>query len=114
MNKTQIKNLVFEFIGEFFGAFIFVFLSLHSIYYHKNKIIRALLVGGSLAIGLLFANRFSKGHLNPIKTTILYHAQKITFREFLIYLLYQIMGGLLALYVFAKYDAGKKLSELQL
>ena len=108
MNKTQIKNLILEFIGEFGGSFIFIFLGLHSVYYNKNTIIRAILVGCSLTIGLLFATNFSKGHLNPTKTTVLYHAGKISLREFLIYLLYQIMGGLLALY------AGKKLSELQL
>ncbi len=106
------KKEILKFIGEFGGTFIFIFLALHSIYHFQNNILKAFFVGLSLTTGLIFANFFVTGHLNPIKTILFYHSKQITLQEFITYLTYQILGGLCALYAFAKYDAGKKLSEI--
>jgi glycerol uptake facilitator-like aquaporin len=84
-----------QYIEEFFGSFLFIFMVLKSGLFGKLGFI---VVGLSLAFCLVFVNK-TPGHFNPLISAISYIKDPIQFpvKELATYVIVQLAGGLLAL-----------------
>ena len=90
----MLKYLI-EFIGTFF--FILVILSVQSI---KNKILIGLSIGLGIASATFIGHDISGGHFNPVVSILMWISNKLSTRDTMFYIISQLLGGILALYLF--------------
>ena len=83
------NQLIVDFLSEFLGTFILVYVVFKTSNY--------LAIGSTLAILVLFTINYSVSCFNPAITIALYYKNKINIERLLIILIAEIFGGLLTL-----------------
>ena len=95
-------------IGEFVGMFVLVFMILLSGEYIKNMHLRLFINAFAFFIAINIAIYFSEAHINPIRSLVEYVYNIIHLEDFILYVITQIMGGLVALFIFDTYVTKKR------
>jgi glycerol uptake facilitator-like aquaporin len=95
-------------IGEFTGMFILVFTILLTVEYIENIYLRLFFQGLAFYIGINIAILFSSAHLNPVRSLLEYIYNNLTFEEFIVYTISQIIAGITALIIFDTFITKKK------
>lgn len=83
------NQLIIDFLSEFLGTFILVYVVFTTGNY--------LAIGSTLAVLVLFTINFSLSCFNPAITLALYYNKKINMERLLIILVAEILGGLLTI-----------------
>ena len=83
------NQLLIDFLSEFLGTFILVYVVFKTGNY--------LAIGATLAILVLFTINFSLSCFNPAITIALYYNKKINMNRLLVILVAEILGGLLTI-----------------
>jgi len=83
------NQLIIDFLSEFLGTFILVYVVFTTGNY--------LAIGATLAVLVLFTINFSLSCFNPAITLALYYNKKINMERLLIILVAEILGGLLTI-----------------
>jgi len=81
-----------EFIAEFLGSLVFIYIILAT----GN----AYAIGAALVVVILVTSSLSGGHINPAVTLTMTAAGKLPMSKTLYYILAQILGGLSALAIY--------------
>ena len=89
--------------GEFIGMFVLILSILCTVRFIKNIYFRLFLQAMAFYIAISIAIFFSDSHINPVRTLVLYIYHSITFYEFITYTIAQILGGLMAIFIYDKY-----------
>lgn len=87
---------MYNYLVEFLGAVFFVYVILAT----GNPIA----IGSALALVMVIAGPISGGHINPIVTIVMAAADKFPTNEIVFYSISQIMGGLVALELYKRYQ----------
>jgi glycerol uptake facilitator-like aquaporin len=87
-------SLFGNFIGELIATFFFIAVILLT----ASKIYGAFSIGLALTIGILFVSKLSLGALNPAVAIALWAKGAINGLTAIIYVLAEIIGGLLAVF----------------
>ena len=69
---------------------------LHSFLLTASQVFGAFSIGLALTIGILFASKLSLGALNPAVAVALWAKKAINFPTIIVYILAEVIGGLLA------------------
>ncbi len=85
-------SLIGNFIGELIATFFFIAVILLT----ASQIYGAFSIGLALTIGILFVSKLSLGALNPAVAIALWAKGAIKATTAIIYILAEIIGGLLA------------------
>jgi len=85
-------SIIGNFIGELVGTFIFISVILLT----ASQVYGAFSIGLALTIGILLVSKFSLGALNPAVAIALWAKGTIKAPTMIIYILAEIIGGLLA------------------
>lgn len=85
-------SLLGNFLGELLGTFFFIAVILIT----ASQIYGAFSIGLALTIGILFVSKLSLGALNPAVAIALWAKKAINLPTMIIYILAEIIGGLLA------------------
>ena len=83
------NQLIVDFLSEFLGTFILVYVVFKTGNY--------LAIGATLAVLVLFTINYSVSCFNPAITIALYYNNKINMERLLIILIAEILGGLLTI-----------------
>ena len=83
------NQLFVDFLSEFLGTFILVYVVFKTGNY--------LAIGATLAVLVLFTINFSLSCFNPAITIALYYNKKINMNRLLVILVAEILGGLLTI-----------------
>jgi len=86
---------MFEYLAEFFGSAIFVYVVLAT----GNP----LAIGAALALVLLVTMPISGGHINPAISIVMASIDKLPITELIPYALCQVFGGLVALELYTRF-----------
>ncbi len=91
-----------QFIAEFYGTFILVFVGVGSIVYGlaSNLLGVAVAFGMGVAIGIFSLGHISGAHFNPAVSLGMLIAKRLSVKEFLGYAVAQVFGGILAVLIF--------------
>lgn len=87
---------MYKYLAEFSGTLFFIYIILAT----GNP----LAIGAALALVILLTANISGGHINPAVTIAMASYGKIDTTEIIPYILAQIMGGLVALEIFQRYQ----------
>ena len=85
-----------KYLVEFIGTILFVYVILAT----GNP----LAIGATLSLVILIAGPISGGHINPAVSVVMASAGKIEIVDLLPYILSQILGGLVALELYKRYQ----------
>jgi glycerol uptake facilitator-like aquaporin len=85
-----------KYLAEFTGTIFFVYVILAT----GNP----LAIGAALALVILLASNISGGHMNPAVSIVMASAGKISTTDLIPYCLAQILGGLVALELYKRYN----------
>lgn len=88
--------MVQKYLAEFTGTIFFVYVILAT----GNPIA----IGAALALVILLTSNISGGHMNPAVSIVMASAGKISTSELIPYCLAQILGGLVALQLYKRYN----------
>jgi len=92
---------MYSFLAEFLGTFVFLTVILAS----PN----AISIGAALAVAILAFGAISGGHFNPAVSFMMLMNGKIKVDTFLMYVIAQVLGGVIALFMY-RAATGKKLA----
>ena len=81
-----------KYLAEFLGTLFFVYVILTT----GN----AFAIGLALALVILLSSKISGGHINPVVSLLMWISNKLTTTDIIYYIIAQILGGLLALYIY--------------
>ena len=95
MNEEILKKCVAEILGTF--IFLGVIITLVN---NPSSNLRSLKIGLSLMIAIVFFGSVSGGHFNPAVSFMLYMNDKINETDLIFYIISQLIGALLAYFVF--------------
>ena len=87
---------MYNYLVEFLGAVFFVYVILAT----GNPIA----IGAAFALVIAIAGPISGGHINPVVTIVMAASDKFPTNEIVSYCLAQIMGGLVALELYKRYQ----------
>lgn len=87
---------MYKYLAEFSGTLFFIYIILAT----GNP----LAIGAALALVMLLTANISGGHINPAVTIAMASYGKIDTSEIIPYVLSQIIGGLVALELFRRYQ----------
>jgi glycerol uptake facilitator-like aquaporin len=87
---------MYKYLAEFSGTLFFIYIILAT----GNP----LAIGAALALVILLTANISGGHINPAVTIAMASYGKIDTSEIIPYVLSQIIGGLVALELFRRYQ----------
>jgi aquaporin Z len=87
---------MYKYLVEFLGAVFFIYVILAT----GNP----LAIGATLALVILLTSPISGGHINPAVTITMAAAGKITTSEVVPYCVAQILGGLVALELYKRFQ----------
>lgn len=85
-----------KYLAEFAGTLFFVYVILAT----GNP----LAIGAALALVILLASKVSGGHVNPAVSIVMASAGKISTSDLVPYCIAQILGGLVALELYKRYN----------
>ena len=85
-------SLLGNFFGELFGTFFFIAVILIT----ASQVYCAFSIGLALTIGILFVSKLSLGALNPAVAVALWAKKAINLPTMIVYILAEVIGGLLA------------------
>jgi glycerol uptake facilitator-like aquaporin len=86
---------MYEYLAEFLGTLIFVYVILAT----RNP----LAIGATLALVILFTTNISGGYINPVVAIVMASIGNLTSNELLLYCLAEIFGALTALEIYKRY-----------
>ena len=86
------KNYLVEFIGTFFLVFVICLTG--------GNYLAPIAIGSMLMVMVYFGGHISGAHYNPAVTLALFIRGKISAKDSLIYIVFQVLGSLAASYVF--------------
>ena len=89
-----------KYLAEFTGTIFFVYVILAT----GNP----LAIGAALALVILLASSISGGHMNPAVSIVMASAGKLSTTDLIPYCLAQILGGLVALELYKRYNFAEK------
>ena len=92
-------HIVSRLLVEFIGTFIFLGAIMATL---KDGAIAALEVGLALAAVIFFGGKISGGHFNPAVSVMMFLKGKKNLFTTILYILAQVIGGILALYFVSK------------
>lgn len=87
---------MYKYLAEFFGATFFIYVILAT----GNP----LAIGAALSLVILLTSSVSGGHVNPAVTITLASAGKFPTADIIPYCMAQILGGLVALEIYKRYQ----------
>lgn len=87
---------MYKYLAEFFGATFFIYVILAT----GNP----LAIGAALSLVILLTSGVSGGHVNPAVTITLASAGKFPTADIIPYCMAQILGGLVALEIYKRYQ----------
>ena len=99
-------SLLGNFFGELFATFFFIsviLLTAHEVY-------EAFSIGLALTIGILFVSKLSLGALNPAVAIAFWAKGEINTKTAIIYIIAELIGGLLAVLWWSYARGGSALS----
>jgi len=85
-----------KYLAEFAGTLFFVYVILAT----GNP----LAIGAALALVILLASKVSGGHVNPAVSIVMASAGRISTSDLVPYCIAQILGGLVALELYKRYN----------
>jgi aquaporin Z len=87
-----------KFLAEFYGTFILVFIGTGAIAFNPNTdlITVAFAFGFAVMLAIYTIGHISGAHLNPAVSLAMVLDRRLSWRDFLIYLCGQLLGGLFA------------------
>jgi aquaporin Z len=83
-----------KYLAEFLGTAFFIYIILAT----GN----AVAIGAALALVILLTSRISGGNINPAVSVAMFASGRLPLRDLLPYVVAQVLGGLLALFVFRR------------
>ena len=92
--------MIQKYLAEFAGTLFFIYVILAT----GNP----LAIGAALALVIILASKVSGGHMNPAVSIVMASAGKISTADLVPYCIAQILGGLVALELYKKYNFGTK------
>ena len=90
--------MIQKYLAEFAGTLFFIYVILAT----GNP----LAIGAALALVIILASKVSGGHMNPAVSIVMASAGKISTADLVPYCIAQILGGLVALELYKKYNFG--------
>lgn len=88
--------MIQKYLAEFAGTLFFVYVILAT----GNP----LAIGAALALVILLASKVSGGHVNPAVSIVMASAGRISTSDLVPYCIAQILGGLVALELYKRYN----------
>jgi aquaporin Z len=94
----NISLTIRKFLAEFYGTFILVFIGTGSIAFNPNAdlLTVAFAFGFAVTLAIYTIGHISGAHLNPAVSLAMVLDRRLTWRDFAIYLLAQLLGALFA------------------
>jgi len=84
-------------LAEFFGTFVLVFTGFSAVYFAQAGTVGVALAFGLALAGAIFAlGHISGGHFNPAVSLAMLIDKRLSFKEFAIYVVSQLLGSALA------------------
>jgi len=83
-----------KYLAEFLGTAFFIYIILAT----GN----AVAIGAALALVIILTSKISGGNINPAVSIAMASAGKLPLRDLLPYIISQILGGLVALFLFRR------------
>jgi glycerol uptake facilitator-like aquaporin len=90
--------MIQKYLAEFAGTLFFIYVILAT----GNP----LAIGAALALVIILSSKISGGHMNPAVSIVMASAGKISTADLVPYCIAQILGGLVALELYKKYNFG--------
>jgi len=92
-------SLIKKCIAEMLGTFIFLGVII-TVVNDSSSTLPSLKIGLALMIAIVFFGDVSGGHFNPVVSIMLFMNDKLNSIDLVFYILSQIIGGMLAYFVF--------------